>query len=458
MTTSKAHGPHKAKADLTTGDIRGHLVRMTLPMIWGILAIVSFQLVDAYYISRLGTHQLAAFSFTFPVTYGIFSLFIGMSIATSSVISRMAGAGNFEQMRRVTSHAMLLVLIISLSTAAIGIPLLDPLFRACGADEASLALIKSYMIPYFIGTFFVSMPVVGNAALRAVGDAVRPAMIMTLAALINAALAPILVFGLWGFPRMELQGAALATISSNFMAMVAGLCLMYRRGLFDLAHITALKDFGDSCKRLLIIALPAGLTSMLPSFVNATVNHILAKTGLDAVAAFGAATRVEAFTFVIMMALSIGMAPIIGQNWGARLFPRVRQTIRDALAFSLIWSILVAVCLFFFAHPLAALFGETPEFQHYLVLFFMIIPISYPLSNLTNGWGSVFNAVGEPKISALFYLIKLIILMIPAAFIGYAWDGPRGTFIAMALVNVFTGLVFHYWAKKHLNKLECEKT
>lgn len=441
---------HRAKADLTQGDIRSHLIRMTVPMIWGILAIVSFQLVDAYYISRLGTIPLAAFSFTFPITYGIFSLFIGMSIATSSVISRLAGAQDFESIKRITSHAMFLVLIISLIIAAIGIPLLDPLFRACGADDHSLALIKSYMIPYFIGTFFVSMPVVGNAALRAMGDAVRPALIMTLAALVNAAVAPILVFGLWGFPRMELHGAALATISSNVIAMVAGLWLMHRRGLFDLSHILSLHQFGDSCRRLLVIALPAGITSALPSFVNATINHILAKTSLAAVAAYGAATRVEAFTLVIMMALSIGMAPIIGQNWGARLFPRVHQTIHDALFFSIIWSIFVAVCLFFFARPLAALFGETAEFQSYLILFFMMVPISYPLSNLTNGWGSVFNAIGEPKISALFYLIKLIFLMIPAAFIGYSIDQVRGTFIAIALVNISTGLVFHFWAKRHL--------
>jgi Na+-driven multidrug efflux pump len=136
---------------------------------------------------------------TFPVTYGIFSVFIGFGVATSSVISRMIGEKNTEDMKRVASHGLLLVLIVSTIIGLLGVILIEPLFTLIGANETELAMIKSFMVPYLLGTFFVSMPIVGNAALRATGDAVTPALIMTIAAVINAAINPLLIFGLWDF-------------------------------------------------------------------------------------------------------------------------------------------------------------------------------------------------------------------------------------------------------------------
>ncbi|MDY0030259.1 MAG: MATE family efflux transporter [Pseudobdellovibrionaceae bacterium] len=438
------------KGDLTTGPVRGHLIRLTIPMIWGILAIISFQLVDTYYVSLLGTEKLAAFSYTFPVTYGIFSIFIGMGIATSSVVSRLIGEKKYDTVKRVTSHGMFLVLLLSLLTAAIGIPFLKPLFGAMGADDEAISLISSYMIPYLIGTFFVSMPVVGNAALRATGDALIPAGIMTVAAIANAIFDPLLIFGLWGFPRLELFGAAIATIISNFCAMCAGLYIMYRRGLFDISHIINLHEFGNSMRRLLVIGLPAGLTSMLPSIVGSYINHLLSKDGDAAVAAFGAASRIEALTQVIMMALSIGMAPIIGQNWGAHNFTRVRETIKNALIFSVLWSAFVAICLGGFSPMIATMFSDDQNLVHYLTLFLWIVPLSYPLGNLTHGWGSVFNATGKPQISASILFLKMIVFLVPACTIGYHLSGVIGVFFAICLINILAGLSFHIWAWKKI--------
>ena len=430
-------------------------------MVWGILAIVSFQLVDAYYISRLGTAAMAAFSYTFPVTYGLFSIFIGFGIAMSSVISRFIGAGQMEDVKRVTSHGILLVFLVSLLAAIIGIPLLNPLFRLMGASEEEIGPIKDFMVTYFLGTFFVSMPVVGNASLRATGDAILPALIMTIAAIINALINPVLIFGLFGFPRMEMFGAALGTVIANFGAMVAGLTLMYRKGLFDFSHLRNLLYFGDSAKRLLVIALPAGITSMLPSFVGSFITSLLSKSGPDsqgAVAAFGAASRVEALTMVILMALSIGMAPIIGQNWGAKLFDRVHQTIRLAIFFCVGWSTLVAVTLFVFAEPLAMSFTQgkghesSVAFHNYLVLYFTLVPFSYIFGNVSHGWGSAFNAIGKPQFAAALLFIKMIILMIPAAYIGAHINGVQGIFVAIAMVNAGSGIVIHFWSQHQFQK------
>lgn len=423
---------------------------MTIPMIWGILAIVSFQLVDAYYISRLGTTELAAISYTFPVTYGIFSIFIGFGVATSSVISRMIGEKNTEDMKRVASHSLLLVLIVSTILGGLGVLLITPIFSAIGSNETELAMIKSFMIPYLLGTFFVSMPVVGNATLRATGDAVTPAIIMTIAAVINAAINPLLIFGLWGFPRLELMGAAIGTIIANIMAMIACLMLMHKRGVIDFAHIKNLLKFKDSTKRILMIALPVGITGLLPALMNSVANHLLSQTGPEAVAAFGAATRLEALLMVILMALSIGMGPIIGQNWGAGQIARVRETVKYAIGFSVVWSISTALILGLLAQGIAGLFSNDVGMQAYFILYLWIVPASYFLGHLVHGWGSTLNAIGKPQVSATMIFIKIIILCIPAMVIGHHIAGVKGIFVAIALVNVTTGLIYHLWAWKNL--------
>ncbi len=438
------------KFDLTEGSIPRHLVRMTLPMIWGILAIISFQLVDAYYISRLGTSELAAISYTFPITYGIFSIFIGFGVATSSVISRMIGEKRTEDMKRVASHSLLLVLIVSLILGLLGIVLIDPIFTLIGANPTELSMIKSFMVPYLLGTFFVSMPVVGNATLRASGDAVTPAIIMTIAALVNAAINPLLIFGLWGFPRMEMMGAAIGTILANIMAMTACLVLMHKRGIIDFAHIRNLTKFSDSTKRLLLIALPVGITGLMPSLMNSVVNHLLSKTGAAAVAAFGASSRLEAFLLVILMALSIGMGPIIGQNWGAKKIDRVRETVKYAIGFSVVWSVITALLMGLCAPWIAVLFSDDDRVKYYFTLYLWIVPASYFLGHLVHGWGATLNAIGKPQISAAMIFIKIILLCIPAIMIGHYLAGVTGVFVAIALVNIATGLIYHIWSWKNL--------
>ncbi len=434
---------HANKGDLTTGDIRSHLIRLSVPMIWGIFAIISFQLVNTFYVSLLGTEKLAAISFTFPVTYTIFAIFLGFSIGMSSVVSRLIGERKADDIRRVTTHGLLLVAIASAIVTALGIALMNPLFRLMGANAEQLVDIDSYMHIYYIGTFFICMPIVGNAALRAAGDTRTPAIIMTVAALANAALDPLLIFGLLGFPRLELQGAAISTVIANACAMLAGLWLLKSRDMIGLNFLRDLSRFSDSAKRLLFIAIPAGLTSALPSVLNSVILSLLSKHSAASVAAFGVVTRVEAFAFIIMMALSVGMGPIIGQNWGANRHDRVKETLRQALLFCVGWSIFVALALALFAQPLAQSFSADADVQAIIVLYFLAVPFSYPLANIVSGWGSAFNAMGKPQYSAGMLFLKLIVLMIPAVYLGYQIADVKGLFAAIALVNIATGIAFH---------------
>ncbi len=441
------------KVDLTTGDVRAHLVRMTIPMTWGILMLISFQLVNTYWVSKLGTDDLAAMSFTYPVTFAIFSIFLGFGIAISSVVSRLIGAGQFDDVKRVVTHGLVLVFITSLLVAIVGHIFMHPIFHAMGADDAMIARIDDYMLLYWWGTFFICMPIVANSSLRAGGETIIPAIVMTVAAVANAVMDPLLILGMYGFPRLELQGAAISNIIANACAMIVCLTIMARRKMICMSYLKDLHKFKDSAKRLLMIALPAGITNMLPAIYNSVVVSILTASGAAAVAAYGVVNRVESFAFVILIGLASGMTPIVGQNFGAKNFDRIRETMNDVLFFSLLWSVFVGVVLTVFSAPIAQIFSNDINVQKIIIHYFVIVAFCFPFAFVSNGWSSAFNALGKPQIAVAILFTKTILIMIPAAIIGYKIGDIVGVFWAIAIAHTITGAVIHLWAHQRLKAM-----
>ena len=180
------------------GPVGSYLIRMSIPMMFGLISIMLFSLIDTFYISLIGVRELVAISFTFPVTFTIMSFSFGIGIGASAVISRAIGEGDQHRVRRLTTDSLLLVFLIIICIAAISFFSLGTIFTIIGATEESIQLIKEYMVPWLAGVVFVVIPIVGNSAIRATGDTKTPSLIMMIAAGINALLDPLLIFG-YGF-------------------------------------------------------------------------------------------------------------------------------------------------------------------------------------------------------------------------------------------------------------------
>lgn len=434
--------PYANRGDLTNGSVPRHLFRLTLPMIWGIFAIISVQIADTYFIAKLGTVELAAISFTFPVTLIVTHLLFGVNISMASVVSRLIGAKEKDDARRVVLHGLMLALGVSGMLALGGYLLLDPIFSLLGADETTMPIIREYMPIWFIGSVFLSLPSAGNSAIRASGDALIPALIMSVVALLNLILDPLLIFGLLGFPALGVKGAAIGSLSGYLAGMGLGLyVLIFKKNLLcrDGLH---LDRFKDSMRRLIFIALPAGLTNIIMPATTAFVVSLLAVHGEEVVAAHGIAGRVEAFTMVAVIGLATAMTPVIGQNWGAKKYDRVNGTINLAIGFNVVWSLCMAALLALFARPVAQAFSDDPAVVHYATLFFWIVPVTFAFGNLVYGWASAFNAIGKPQRSFVMIVGKSLMLAL-AAYAGDRLYGVTGVFCAIATVNVTAGILFH---------------
>ncbi len=439
--------PYATKGDLTNGPIQNHLIRLTVPMIWGLFAVISVQLADTFFISLLGDKELTAISFTFPVTMILTHLVFGFNIALSSVVSRLIGAQDWTTIKRVVLHSLIIAFMTSLTLATIVAFNLQFIFDLLGTDESSFKIIQPYMLIWLCGFAVFSLPVNANSAVRAAGDSFRPALIMLVCSFVNFCLDPILMFGWFGFPAMGVTGVAYATVTAYSLAVILAFILLISRANLIALDGLYLKDLGNTARRLLVIALPAGITNIILPATSAVIVALLAAYDPQAVAGYGVASRIEAFAMLVVMALSVGMAPVIGQNWGAELFARVHETIKLAIKFNFVWSFSIAAILAIFARPIASIFSDSATIQDYVIIYFYIVPISYGFGNLVYGWSSAFNAMGKPQRSFAMITIKSLVLLLPAIFLASTIGGAKEIFLAIALINFISGIAFHIYSE-----------
>ena len=420
----------------------------------GFVAMNSYAIADTYFVGQLGTLPLAAMGFTFPVAFAMISVGLGVGVATSSVVARLLGSGNREAVQRITTHALILGTTLGFILLAIGLATMEPVFRALGADERTLPLIGEYMRVYYVGSVFVILPMVGNFAIRATGDALVPSLIMIFSALINVILDPLLIFGLLGFPRLELEGAAIATVVANVATVVASVAVLYYRERLILPRYLSFEGLWDSWRRLLHVAVPATATNLLIPVSIAAITALVAAFGPEAVAGFGVAGRVEAVVWIVILALQTSLAPFVGQNYGAGRMDRVRHATTLASGFLLAYGLAMAAALFLIAEPVAGIFNDNPAVVGAAANYLRIVPVSYPAFGVMMVTVAVFNALGRPKSATVLTFIKLFLVYLPMAWLLSVPFGLSGIFVATGIAHIAFGVVSVLWLRGFFRDLE----
>ena len=431
-------------ARLIEGPVQKTLIRLTIPMVLGTLGMVIFNLSDTFFVGQLGTNQLAALTFTFPVVLIVSSLAMGLGIGASAVISRAIGEGNHDKVKRLTTDSLTLSLIFVGFFALFGLFTINPLFRLLGASGEVLTYINQYMTIWYLGVVFVVIPMVGNNAIRASGDTKTPGLIMVFAALVNIVLDPILIFGIGPFPRLEIAGAAIATV----IARASTLILSFWFLAFKEKMITFKKpDFRtvvDSWKQVLYIGLPTAATKIMIPLGAGVILSIVATYGSEAVAGFGVATRIEFFALAVVMALSSVLGPFIGQNWGAGKFGRIKSGIKFSYKFSLIWGLVIFIIFAIFGGTIGSLFSNNPNVISVTRLYLLIIPIGYGLYGILVMATSTLSVLKKPIHAAILTLTQTFLLYVPMAYIGSYFFGLWGVFVALPMSYFIAGIISNF--------------
>ena len=439
---------------LLNAPIGKTLWQMTWPMVFGVATLISFNLVDTFFISLLGTESLAAIGFTFPVTFTVISLSIGLGIGTSAVIARKLGEDKDEQARHAGSSALYLAAILVACLSLIGWLLAEPIFALLGAGEDMIPLIMSYMNIWFIGAVLLVMPMIGNSILRASGDTITPSLIMGLGGLLNAVFDPILIFGLGPIPALGMQGAALASVLSWLIGF--GLIiywLVVRKKLIDPIP-PSVKVFIASAKKLLTIGLPAAGANMLTPLSMAVMTAIVATYGAPAVAGFGAGARLESLACIVILALSMSLPPFISQNFGAGRMDRVRSAYRQALFAVLVLQALIYFVLLLCLPLIQQAFARDEEVAQVLAWFVWIMPLGYGVQGWVILTNSSMNALHLPLRALILSMVRLFALFLPISYVGSVLGGLPGLFIGGVIANVITAALAYRWFMRILDQHE----
>ncbi len=427
----KKASPH----NLIEGSIKQSLVRMTLPMIIGMSMLFTFSLVDTLFISFLGTEALTAISFTFPVTFTIMSLAIGLGIGASAVVGRFLGGSQLERAQEAATVINYLSLSLAIVTVAIIWLLKNRIFLAMGASEDLLAPINEYMTVWLPGSVMVVCIMTGNSVLRACGDTKTPSMLMAAAGGLNALLDPLLIFGLGPIPGLGIAGAAWATVIAWSIGFAYLLYVLIVKIEMVSRHLPSRAVMRASGRDMMRIGIPAAGANMMTPLAAGIMTAIVAGFGDTAVAAFGVGARIEPIATLLVLAMSSSLPPLISQNFGADRIDRVEEAYRLSIRFVLLWQLAVYVFLALTAGGIAAVFSSEPEVRETIRLFVWIMPLGYGLQGIIILTNSSLNALHQPGAALYLSVLRFFLFYVPLAWLGSLFYGLTGFFIGAVAGN-----------------------
>ncbi|SOE19000.1 putative MATE family efflux protein [Hoeflea halophila] len=429
-----------AGKDLTSGPVWKALARISAPMSLGIFAVLSVGVADAYFLGQLGGTPLAAIGFIFPVTATFASLAIGLSAGANATVSQSIGGSDAQETTaRYAMHAFGLGVVMAATAALLVWATYPLLFRLIGAKSEVLGEIALYM-PFWALSFplLVSL-MITNAIFRAYGSGTVSALLMVLAAVINIVLNPLLIFG-WGpIPGLGTEGAAISSAVGRGAAAIIGIIYALRRGYLDFA-VNIFKDLWESLGQLLRVGVPAALSNAINPAGMVLVTAAVATLGDAAVAGFGAATRVQSVALVPLLALSSGIGPVVGQNWGARSKDRARAAVRQSWLICLIYGALLGTALFLFGERIALAIApgaEAGKFTQQYLTFVGWSLFGYGILVTAN---AAMNARSKALHSMSLSLGRIFLIYLPLAWAGVWLFGYTGILMAAIAANVFAAL------------------
>ncbi|MDA0790845.1 MAG: MATE family efflux transporter [Proteobacteria bacterium] len=431
--------------DLTQGSIAGHMARLSGFMMLGLVSFTVASVIETIYIGQLGTYELAAVSFTFPVVFSLQGVSMGLGIGASSVVARMIGLGDMGKVRRLMTHCLVLITVLSLAFGFCGWLVLEQVFVLLGADDVILPLVLSYMSVWLLALPVFTMAFVGTTLMRATGDAKTPGYLSTIGSVMQVVIAPFFIFGIGPFPDMGLDGAAVGFVIARYLNFfMFAYCFVVRDKMLEFN----MTGFVDSCRQITHVGLPAVASNMIMPVSMSVVTRLLASHGPVVVAGYGVASRIETSMAMLVWAVSMSVAPLVGQNWGAGEIRRVRRALRMTAVFILLWGLFSYGVFFVFGELLVSLINDDPEVITAAYHYLLIAPAALGFMGVMSIATSSFNALGKPMPPLLMSILQMIVLGIPAALLGNYLFGYMGIFGGQVLVTVVLAVVAWVWLRR----------
>ena len=428
------------KQDLIlNGNINKMILTLSLPVMANNLIQTIYNLTDTFFVSKLGTTQIASIQFVWPVIFFMISIGMGVSVAGTSLISQYIGSGDKEHAKKITGQVITFSFFISIFLGIVGYFITIPLLKVMGAKGEFLSFASQFLKIIFLGSPTMFAMFSFNATRSGLGDTVKPMILSLLSVILNIILDPILMFYL-GF---GVKGAALATVIS--------------RGIFGIFALSTIfnpkSDFHISFKYLIIdkkllkkiikIGIPSSVGQSTSAVGFMVLNIFVVSFGEATLTAFAIGNRVNSLILMPAMGIGSALATIVGQNLGANNIKRAKQAILTSTIMTTIFLVLGGIILIYFSNDIIKIFSTDKDVIAQGTRYLILITLSIPLMGFFQILIGTFQGSGHTLSAMIMMMGRLWALRIPMIIIfkTYTNLGTNSVWYAMILSNFIICIV-----------------
>ena len=440
VVLTKLGGENMHRVDVLNEKMMPTLIKLAWPAVLSMLFQNVYNIIDAFWLGKLGKEAIAAPTIAFPVIFLILSLGGGLAVAGLAMVSQHVGAGEMEKASKAAGQVLTITFSIAFVLGIAGGIFSDAILRLMGIPAEMVPMTAVYMKTIFYGTPMAFGLFAVNSLFTGWGDAMTPMILTGISITINAVLDPMMIFGI-GLQRMEVFGAALATVLSRAIVVFYALYILFSgRKEFRIRFRNMIPDKKTTAK-ILKIGLPSSIGQSITAFAFLIITAMIARFGSVATAAVGVGNRITSMANMFSYGLSQATATMVGQYLGAR---------RESDAYSVVWksaalsmAVVGAVCTatFFFGKEVTAFFINEPDVLVEGARYFRIVSLSIPFFATFSVFDAALRGSGHTMRSMLLNIGRLWAIRLPMIYFFGASMGTIGIWYAMLVSNLGIAIV-----------------
>ncbi|NPA48031.1 MAG: MATE family efflux transporter [Thermococci archaeon] len=459
----RAFRAKEMREKILNGPIERTLLALAGPLIVNNLVQVVYNITDTFWLGKLGRQALSAPGVTWPIIGTLMALGMGFAMAGFSLVGQYVGAGRYERAERAAGALYSMMIFFSTVSMAIGLLLLPSALRFMKVSPGVYPYALTYATIVFAGVPFSFLAMTFGALMRAVGDTKTPVKINVLTVFVNIVLDPVLIFGLVGFPRMGVEGAAIATLISSVIGASVGAYLLFTGRVSLRLRLADLKPDWEFYGRIFRVGLPSSVGQSANSFGFILLTRIIFGFGDVTYAAYIITTRLVNFITSISRGISMAMGTMIAQNIGAENYERAKRIAERTMLINLAIASFAVLIIGIFRVPIFKVFLDDPKVIKESAIVMKYFLISVPAFNgIMMVVNRTFSSAGHTKKSMIISMFRLWGLRLPLSYIfGYVSGvtiagitiplaslfgmSSKGVFFGMGLSNFIAAAVALAW-------------
>lgn len=413
-TSSKEHIKENKMGSM---NINRLILTMSAPIVISMMVQSLYNVVDSIFVAQISEEAITAVSMAFPFQQLMMSVGIGTAIGVNSFLARSLGAKEFSRVNKIANNGLLLAFLSFIAFFMIGLLLSDKLIAIQTDNQEIISHGPVYLRICLMGSLGIFTHLMFERLLQATGKTMYTMIAQISGALMNIILDPIMIFGWFGMPAMGLAGAALATVISQYVGalVVAYLCIRKEKDI-DIGFRYMKPDF-KIIRDIYAVGIPSIIMISISSVTIFSMNQILAKFSITAVALLGIYFKLQSFIFMPVFGLNNGIIPIVAYNYGAGNKERMRETIFLGMRYAVTIMLIGTLIMMVFPDKLLGMFNASDQMMDIGRVAFRIICISFPFAAISIISIGVFQAIGKGTLSMIISIIRQLVVLVPLAYL-----------------------------------------